>query len=307
VGDCTKPSDVSPQQTHPWTEISIDVHPIAHEAVGAFLFDLGCEGIATEGADAGTLKAYLPCSGKSEDIRSRLETALRDIEEIFPEARPAVLRINRIEDHDWSIEWRAHFRSERITPGLLVVPAWEPIPAEPGSHLIRIDPGPAFGTGQHPTTRMCLESLEKFRADKPWTMLDIGTGSGILAIYAAKLGARRVLALDTDLEALRWAEKSIALNEPPATIELSSAPVETTTECFDVVTANLTLDVILQLMPHFSRLLEPQGWLILSGLLREQVERVEERLAGYGFQSIQVFYQQEWACIIAVKMGIQKP
>jgi ribosomal protein L11 methyltransferase len=289
-------------QTNPWIEISIDVHPAAHEAVSAFLFDLGCQGIATEDAHPCTLKAYLPsCSGKLEGIRSRIETFLRETEGIFPEARSPVLRINRIEDQDWSAGWRAFFRAERITPRLLVVPAWESIPAEPGPHLIRIDPGPAFGTGQHPTTRMCLAAIEKFPKDQPWTMLDIGTGSGILAIYAAKLGASRVLALDTDPEALRWAGKSIALNTPPPTIELASGRVENLTGSFHLLTANLTLDVIQQLMPHFSRLLEPQGWLILSGLLREQVDRVEERLTGYGFRTIQVFHQQEWACIVATK------
>jgi ribosomal protein L11 methyltransferase len=302
VGKCTKPSDVSPLQTHPWTEISIDVHPIAHEAVSAFLFDLGCEGIATEGADARTLKAYLPRSVKPEAIRRRLKRFLEDIEKIFPEARPARLRINRIEDQDWSVGWRAFFRAERITPRLLVVPVWEPVPSEPGLHLIRVDPGPAFGTGQHPTTRMCLAAMEEFPKNNPWTMLDLGTGSGILAIYAAKLGASRVLALDTDPEALRWAGKSIALNAPPVTIELSSRRVESLTESFHLVTANLILDAIQELMPHFSRLLEPQGWLILSGLLTEQVDRVEARLTGYGFQRIQVSDQQEWACITVRKM-----
>jgi ribosomal protein L11 methyltransferase len=297
----------SPFQTdfgQQWIEISIDVHPTAHEAVSAFLFDLGCEGIIDEDS---TIKAYFSPLEDTEPIQETLRVFLHEMGEIFQQVEPPALRVSRIEDRDWSIEWRAHFRSERITPRLIVVPAWEPVPAEPGSQLIRIDPGPAFGTGQHPTTRMCLESIEKSRTDRPWTMLDIGTGSGILAIYAAKLGATRVLALDTDPEALRWAEKSIALNEPLVTIELSSTPVEITTESFDVVTANLTLDVILRLMPHFPRLLKPEGWLILSGLLTEQVETVKERLGGYGFQGIQVFRQQEWACIIAVKMGIQNP
>jgi ribosomal protein L11 methyltransferase len=305
VGKATKPSDPSPYQSRAWIEISVDIHPATHEAVAHFLFELGCEGIIND--EDSTVKAYFSAPEDIEHIQETLRVFLHKLGEIFQQVESPALKVSRIEDRDWSTEWRAHFRSERITPRLIVVPAWEPIPAEPGSQLIRIDPGPAFGTGQHPTTRMCLESMEKFRTDKPWTMLDIGTGSGILAIYAAKLGARRVLALDTDPDALRWAEKSIALNEPPVTIELSSTPVETTTESFDVVTANLTLDVILQLMPHFSRLLEPQGRLILSGLLREQVERVEERLVGYGFLSIQVFHQQEWACIIAVKMGTRNP
>jgi ribosomal protein L11 methyltransferase len=143
--------------------------------------------------------------------------------------------------------------------------------------------------------------MENLPMDEPWTMLDIGTGSGILSIYAAKLGARRVLALDTDPEALRWAEKCIALNDVPVWIELSSMPVEKIMESFDLVAANLTLDVIGQLMPHFHRLLEPQGWLILSGLLKEQAERVAERLEGYGFLRIEVFHQEGWACVVGTK------
>jgi ribosomal protein L11 methyltransferase len=286
---------------HPgWLEITLDADPLVHEALSDFLFTLGCLGIAAENSHADTLKAYFPLD-KMEEIRSRLDLFLRNLEEIFPEARPSKLSISRIEDQDWGLAWRRFFRPEQITPKLVIIPAWEKDPQVKDARVIRIDPGPAFGTGQHATTRMCLETIETFPEVGHWKMLDVGTGTGILAIYGAMLGAKRILALDNDPEALRWAERNIALNELPVPIHLSDIPVEELNDSFHLLVANLIFHVIQELIPHFSRLLEPRGWLILSGLLNDQVENVKTRLREHGMDSTHVHQQQEWACILAVK------
>jgi ribosomal protein L11 methyltransferase len=274
---------------------------VAQEAVSAFLFDLGCTGVVLGEKEKSFLRAYLPITERFEELRSRLEVFFHRLKEFFPEAERASLQFSKIPDEDWSLTWRRHFRVERITESLTVVPAWEPIPQAPGSMVIRMDPGPAFGTGAHPTTRMCLESIENFQPPGAWTMLDVGTGSGILAIYAAKLGAGGILAIDTDPEALRWAQRNIELNQCATLIELSSKSVGELSGLFSILVANLTRDALLELLPDFQHLLQKDGTLTLSGLLQEQVQAVKKVLIPHGFKEIQVVTQAEWACITAQK------
>jgi ribosomal protein L11 methyltransferase len=149
---------------------------------------------------------------------------------------------------------------------------------------------------------MCLEAMERVSLPGSWTMLDVGTGSGILAIYGAKRGASRVMALDVDPEAIRSAEGNIRLNHLSGAIELSSMPLEELKDRFSLLTANLTLGVILQLFPHFGRVLDPGGWLILSGLLADQAGDVQDSFPKYGFSEYEALHQAEWTCIIAKKI-----
>lgn len=294
--------DIGPD--HPgWLEVSIRADPVAHEALSAFLFDLGSEGLVTEETGRPCLKAYLSVHQDLEKIRQRILAFFRELKDIFPEMENPELSLGRVAEQDWNLLWRRFFRTERVSGDLLIVPAWESVPEHAGGHVIRLDPGPAFGTGQHPTTRMCLEAMEKVPRPETWTMLDVGTGSGVLAIYGAKLGARRVLALDIDPEALRWAERNVRLNGPLSGIQLSSMPLEACQDRFSLLTANLTSDLISELFPHFIRVLEPRGWLILSGVLREQVDALKARLSEGAFSEQRFLRQAEWACVSARKIG----
>ena len=298
--DKTEP--LSTPTKHPgWIEMTVEVHPAAHESVSAFLFDLGCRGVVFGEKGMPFLKAYLPMTGRFEELRGRMEVFLHRLKEFFPEAAQSSLHFAKIQDEDWSLTWRRHFRVQRITKKLTVVPSWEPLPQVSGGVMIRMDPGPAFGTGAHPTTRMCLESIENLYPQGDWTVLDVGTGSGILAIYAAKLGAHKILAVDTDPDALRWAERNIELNRCSAFIELSSKPVHELSGVFSLLVANLTRDALFELLPEFQRLIKDNGAMILSGLLREQVQAVQQPIARLGLKDIQVVNQAEWACITARK------
>ena len=282
-----------------WIEIGIHIHPVAHEALCAFLFDLGCEGVVTADFEDHQIKAYLPFHEEIEGVRTRIETFLHRIEQIFPESGPAKITVGRIEDRDWGTAWRQFFRPQRITPRLTVLPAWMPETTSPGEWVLKMDPGPAFGTGQHPTTRLCLEAMERLCPQGSWKMLDVGTGSGILAIYGARLGAEAVLALDTDPEALRWAQRNMDLNRVTGSIELSLLPLETWTGTFSLITANLILETILDLLPFFPRLMDRGGSLVLSGLLKEQVPRVIEEIDRHPLGNVEVRSLEEWACITA--------
>ena len=286
---------------HPgWLEIAVDIDPIAHEAVSSFLFNLGCEGVVSEElTKVSILKAYLSLENDAEKARLEVDHFLSTLRDIFPETKPYQLTFKNIRENDWDLSWRKFFRPDQITQKLMVIPAWESIPESSPEHIIVMDPGPAFGTGQHPTTRMCLEALETVLFDVSWSLLDVGTGSGILTIYGVKLGASRVVGIDIDPEAIQWAEKNIVLNNLSKKIELWLASIEKVNERFSVVTANLVLHVILDLIPHFNRVLIPGGQLILSGIVKDQVKKTKEALIGQGFQVNDLLLQEEWACVVA--------
>ena len=280
-------------------EITIEVHPIAHESVGAFLFDLGCSGVVTQNFQNHSLKAYLPAGRNPEDLRRRIDLFFEALKNIFSEIDSPKVAVNKLKDQDWTQTWRQFFRPELVTRQLRIFPAWEPIPPSPAGHLIRVDPGPAFGTGQHPTTRMCLEAMEKVGKPQPWSMADVGTGSGILSIYAAKLGAGQITGFDIDADAIRWAERNIDLNGLSGRISLTLQPIQRVERSFFLVVANLTLGTILELFPHLSRLTEPGGYLVLSGLLRDQASRASAQLDKHGLQEENVLHREEWTCVVS--------
>jgi len=290
------------ENNHPgWIEISININPVAHDALSSFLFDMGCEGVVSESFNDPTIRAYLQFHQDIEETRNRIDLFLHDLKEIFPEAGDYALKLDRLEQQDWDTGWRKFFKPDQVSDNLLILPVWEPAPATPDCQIIRIDPGPAFGTGHHPTTRMCLMAMEKPGFEGPWTMLDVGTGSGILAIYGSKLGATKVTAVDNDPEAVRWAARNIEINDIPVPIELSVTPIVDIDKQYSMITANLILSTILELSDQLARVLAAEGWLILSGILGEQVADVEAKIIEYGLKRDRVLYMDEWACLIVKK------
>jgi len=284
-----------------WLKISISTHPITYEALGAFLFDSGCTGIVTEDFQDHSLTAYMPLPDDLDKTRAGIEAHLKDLEAVFPEIKTAKLELSIVKDDGWNRNWRGFFSAESISSDLTIVPAWEPLPVEMKKTVIRIDPGPAFGTGQHPTTQMCLQMIEKLPKPEHWTMLDVGTGSGILSIYGSKLRAARILGVDTDPEAVRWAQRNIELNDLSGEIELSTKPLHQITANFSLLAANLFYEEIASLFPLFPGLLNPGGWLILSGILQDQVEGIKELTDKYQFDEYELLCQEEWACLVSRK------
>jgi len=280
-----------------WAKISIRIHPAAHESMSAFLFDLGCTGIVLEDKQNDQLSAYLPLIGDLDTIRGRLGIFLEQVRAIFPQIPTPDLEFATLPDENWALSWQRFFHSEAVTALLTVYPPWERPPTARG-HKICMDPGPAFGTGKHATTRMCLEAIEEIGLPASFSMLDVGTGSGILAIYGAKLGADSVLAMDKDPEALRWAGHNIELNRLSGLISLSGGELRDLRRSFHLVTANVLLGPILDMLPDLSRLLRPQGYLILSGLLSEQVQRVDAALGAGLLRKETERHRDEWAALV---------
>jgi len=289
------------QSQRSWWELKIEADPQTHEAISAYLFDLGCTGVLTHDHDPGQLQAYLQADPKLVEQIEAIRKHLEKIPSLFPGARMPTLHVKHVESQNWSENWKRFFTPEAITDGLLIIPTWETPPSISSGKVILMDPGPAFGTGKHPTTKMCLRALERIEKRRSWDMLDVGTGSGILAIYGAMLGACRIVAIDIDLEALRWAKRNAELNKVENTIHFANIPLEKIKTRFSVVVANLIYDTICALDKHLIRVTSPNGDLVLSGLLKDQVDAVVQRFCCEGLEIREVDFMEEWATVLLVK------
>jgi ribosomal protein L11 methyltransferase len=292
--------------TPEWVRISITADMEAHEAAAAFLFDLGCEGVVEEGRE---IYGYLPWNRSGEDLFLRLKALTARLDEFFPSGAPASAALSPVVAENWAENWRAFFKPERVSENLLISPAWIPVPAGGTGHAILMDPGPAFGTGKHATTKLCLREIERLFAETgKASFLDVGTGSGILAVYAAKLGFRPVLGLDIDREALDWAKRNIALNGLEQKILLSHSPIQAIKGRYRLVVANIILGEILNILPELLEKTENHGRMVISGILREQVREVESQLPHGIARSRLVHTEDEWACLtVEIQHGSQAP
>lgn len=217
-----------------------------------------------------TLEAYFDRISQRE-----IETIRRTMAEAgMLVTNGAVLGVRRIADPGWATLWQRRFRPFHVGSKFLIVPPWR-IRREPGRASIVIQPGQAFGTGHHPTTSGSLRAIEDaLVAAQPRTALDVGTGSGILAIAMAALDVRDIVAIDVDPIALESAEDNAALNRVAERIRFSPVPLASIRHRFDLITANILADTLIELAPRLRRMLSPKGRLILSGILAREVPDV---------------------------------
>ena len=299
-----------------WLGVSLIVSAEAAEAVSEVLARFAPAGVALEatafavtpddhGVPVGpvVVRAYLPADGALEAARARLEESLWHLGRILPLPPPAY---KLIAETDWSETWKANFKPIRIGRRLLIVPAWlaETVAADaaPGEVPILLDPGMAFGTGTHPTTQLCLAAVERHLRPGQ-KVIDLGTGSGILAIAAAKLGSGPVLAYDIDAEAVRVAGENAALNGVRERLRLargSLAELLAAGESAPLVLANILARVIVDLLDQgLAGLVEPGGLLVLSGILDTQAFEVRAALQRYGLTLAAQEQIEDWVAILA--------
>ncbi len=201
-------------------------------------------------------------------------------------------------ERDWNAVWEASVQPVRISEHAIVAPSWIDLQPPPGQHVIVIDPKMAFGTGHHPTTRLCATFLEE-AVSPGCTILDVGTGTGVLCLLAAKLGAARALGLDVDSWAIANARENIARNKLGSAIEIQDRDIAGMIETFDIVVANINRNEIMRIIQLLVARLNAGGALILSGILDDDKELIRQMMMREGMEDIQSRREEEWVSLLA--------
>jgi len=283
----------------PLWRLSVKTIPAAEEAVTALLeevFQQPCSVFADARDQTVTAPIYLQKASEASPTR---RTALRaGLRRIGLAKVPA--KVTRIPREDWAESWKRHFKPIEIGSALLLKPSWSQRRAKKHQAMVVLDPGLSFGTGQHPTTRFCLEQLVRFRKrGTAQSFLDIGTGSGILAISAAKLGYAPVMAIDSDPEAVRVARANARTNRVQRSIKIAQRDLTKMpgrpAHKFHLVCANLIFDLLLAENRRITGFVQPGGVLVLAGILRSQFHEVRACYEGNGWKVLSTKREKEWA------------
>jgi ribosomal protein L11 methyltransferase len=280
-----------------WYALRLTIEAAAREAVEYALMEAGALGTESSDVDSAMMRVvgYFDAPPQREHVRAKLLEAFGVY--ALPSSSVREMVLQEVADRDWLGEWKKSWQPMAVGQKFLIAPPWSEIRDAVGRLVIRIEPGMAFGTGTHETTRLCLSAIEKYSGGG--SFLDVGTGTGILAIAAALLNPRaRIEACDTDADAVSIARENARLNNVAARIDFRVGSVEDVeTASADLVCANLTADVIIPLLPPLIN--ATCGRLILSGILDSQTAWVTERLHELGVtQPLEVASDGEWVAII---------
>lgn len=279
-----------------WYALDLAIERDASEAISYALMEAGARGTELHDTDnqLDLATGYFDSLPDRELVRVQLAEALRIYD--LPSSAVRNITLREVADEDWLGEWKKSWQPVAVGQRFLIAPPWSEIKDAQGRIVIRIEPGMAFGTGTHETTRLCLSAVERYF--RGGSFLDVGTGTGILAIAAAKLSPEAVVdACDTDPEALAIAEENARLNDVADRISFRVGTVQESTASADVVCANLTSDVIRRLLPVL--LGSSCGRLILSGILETQLDEVIAALRAAGITSEpEVIQDGEWVAVI---------
>lgn len=259
-----------------WFEIRCSITHELEDSLVSFMIDLGATGCQVEN---NTLLAYFSEKVCTTHILNKIENYLKELLQLGFPVIPGQIKVRKIVEQDWNSEWKKYFKPIQISKHLYVKPTWEKWQAPKGAQVIEIDPGQAFGTGNHVTTRTMLQFLEKYL--KPETLvLDVGTGTGILAIAAVKMSAKKVIALDIDPVAISTAKQNLQINRTENKINLLVGSVSCLKykQNFDMILANLTGQAIISMIGDFANLLKPAGHLLISGILQVEMNSIIEKI-----------------------------
>ena len=301
-----------------WQELTIHVHRDAEEAVSNLMIETGSQGVAisdsadyvgqedrfgelypeVEQSEMIAIMAYYPDTLDIEEVKADLAARLADLTDFGLETGQVSLESQELAEEDWADNWKKYYEPARITHDLTIVPSWTDYEATPGEKIIKLDPGMAFGTGTHPTTKMSLFALEQVLRGGE-TVIDVGTGSGVLSIASSLLGAKEIYAYDLDDVAVRVAQENIALNPGMDNIQVAAGDLLRGVDLeADVIVANILADVLIHLTEDAYRLVKDQGYLIMSGIISEKWDMVRASAEAAGFFLETQMIQGEWnACV----------
>jgi ribosomal protein L11 methyltransferase len=290
-----------------YTEIAIWAPPLYAESIAWHLQELGCQQlvvseIPAEGPPVTEVAVKVYRLGTPEEHATwlaELRTKLQTLTEYFPGWSPRV-ETRLVPEEDWAHSWKQYWHAQEIGERLVVKPSWEPYDGPADKIIIELDPKQAFGTGTHPTTQLCLRSLEVHvpAHDSP-LIFDVGTGSGILAVAAVKLGARHVEACDTDPVAVVATDENAVFNHVEDKIRCHVGGIETIEGVADILVVNILAEVVAELAPEIAKRVRPGGDVIASGIIRERQKLVEEAFEAAGLAVLRVEYQGEWVVVEA--------
>lgn len=303
-----------------WLEIACDVPSELADILAEYLTELSGSGVCMENLNVDafshseishppitTLKAYFTSEDDIDTRMAEIGSFLEELAALHPGCRIPKPLLSTVRQEDWSTSWKVNFKPLRVGRRLLIVPTWETASPNPDDIVLLIDPGMAFGTGGHETTRLCLELLERLMDDLPPlatpTLLDLGTGSGILAMAAVRLGAGRVCAVDIDPLAIEVARENLAINHLTEQVECSTTPLESLSGCFDVILANILAEELVRLAPFLVGRLAEGGKLVLSGILAEKEAFVRDGFSSQPLQYRETCQEGEWVALLYTKGG----
>ena len=300
-----------------WCELTVEIDPENFDVVADLLQEAGAGGVVFDDPailevrefevdeifsdelmqqikQPPAVRAYFPVEDRLGDKLNQLKEAFRELYGEVPE-----FKLRQIHEDDWAHARKAYYKPEKI--GRVVIkPSWEQYLPTEDEVMIALDPGMAFGTGTHPTTRMCVQLLQE-EINRPLDMLDLGTGSGILAIIGAKLGARQVVASDIDPVAVKVARENAELNQVSDRVTFFEGDLlkAHTSGQYDLVVANIIADIIVKLIPDLHRVLKPGGHFVASGIIDRRLEEVKELLSKHNMEIVRIETDQEWRAVVA--------
>ena len=303
-----------------WCEISIQTSHEAVELIAEIFRDLGASGVVIEDpelvndyitsgkwdytdipiakeTEVVVEKAYLPVNGELEGRIQTLQQEIKALESRGVNTAPAVLTTAELQDEDWSDTWKQYFHTEKPGERVVIKPTWEEYEPKDDEVVIELDPGAAFGTGTHATTSMCIRQLEKLV--KPgMTVFDVGTGSGILSIISAKLGATNIQAVDYDDSVLKIVEENLEQNNVQNIISVAQSDLmQNVHGKAELVIANIIADIIIRLFDQLDEHLEQGGTLLTSGIIEDRIEDVLAAAEKHGYGVVERMESKGWACI----------
>ena len=306
-----------------WIEVRVITKSEALEPVSGIFYSLDCKGVAIEdpedilGREQGPLtwdfadinvlehkgkvavvKAYFAEEDNIEEILGYVNEKLVELKEMGIDLGEAKVEHEKMYEEDWANTWKKYYKPSKVGEKIVVKPIWEEYEQKEGELVVNLDPGMAFGTGTHETTRMCIQALEKYVKEES-TVFDVGCGSGILAIAAAKLGAKLAVGVDLDPVAVESSIENVGYNNLNNIEILHGNLVEVIDGKADIVVANILAEIICILTDDVKRVMKDGGVFITSGIIHDRVDMVCEKLEATGFEVIEKNRDGEWNCIVA--------
>ena len=283
-----------------WLVVELNVPKELGEAVSNFLIEQGATGIEELESDVEwqRLRTYFEQDGKEKAVLNSLHRYLKSLKQIRPEIPRPHVKTTTLPEQDWGENWKRFFKPVRVTSKFVVKPPWARIRPKRGQIPIDITPGMAFGTGTHATTILCIEALEERIKKRGLSVLDVGTGSGILSIIAAKLGAQEVCGIDIDGVALENARENLEKNHVSDIVKIKKGSLSVLHGKFDVIVANIDLKSLRKMRNSLLGRLNHRGSLILSGILEKDKERIRKHyLETKLLRCIKETQEGEWVCL----------